>query len=109
MSLKRGYNLDKIKGILTDCYTGMEKEVQFEYKFKKNEHENTPIEYWLLVNGPTGFESIDIDTISEYFKSNKDWLACAGTEKKWDKLIIQPTELKRIYQVFNEMIAKNQI
>lgn len=89
-----------MKGILTDCYTGFEKEIELEYKIEMD-NDNKRVFY--LLNGVTGFESFYVcdDTIQRMNK--KDWCACAGTKPVgtapgWDKLVISTEEMKKMFQ-----------
>jgi hypothetical protein len=91
-----------IKGILTDCFSGETKEIELEYKIRKN---NIGERVFYLLNGVTGYESFSIDN-SDYIKSiglgfNKEqmiqrgWLACMGTPRKYDKLYIPGSEMEK--------------
>jgi len=57
------------------------------------------MEHWLeLVGGPTGYESMRPfmpETIMN-FGNGKPWLACMGTQSRWDRLIIPAYEMLRI-------------
>ena len=84
----------KIKGILTDCVTNKEKEVELKYQINENDRHEL---IFKLLNGVTGYESFYID---EYAKENMPkfgWLACMGTENRWDKLFIPAEEMKKAF------------
>lgn len=94
-----------MKGILTDCNNGTEKEVELEYEIKEREGRRI---FWLL-NGVTGWESFYIDKVNllaelSRFETNlkemaeTGWLACAGTPRKYDRLFISGIEMKKVFE-----------
>ncbi len=94
-----------MKGILTDCVTEKESEIELEYEIVKKDGKR--ILY--LLNGVTGYESFYIDKVSlpkgllEFetdlkAMTERGWLACMGTKNKWDKLFISGEEMKKVFE-----------
>ena len=84
----------KIKGILIDCVTNKESTVELEYEINENDsHEFI----FKLLNGVTGYESFYIDEYAEENMPMFGWLACIGTEGRWDKLFIPAEEMKKAF------------
>jgi hypothetical protein len=83
----------KLKGILTNCSTDEEKEVEIEYEITERNGERV----FSLLNGVTGFESFYIDHFTTDIKGMKNfgWTACAGTKDRYDKLFIPPEEMRK--------------
>lgn len=83
-----------IKGILTNCITGKEKEVELEYEITERNGERI----FSLLNGVTGWESFYIDhwttNLSAIQKSG--WLACGGTKGRYDRLFVPAEEMQKI-------------
>jgi len=82
-----------MKGILTNCVTNKEKEVELEYKISIRNGERI----FSLLNGVTGWESFFID--SEYTNLDEmkesGWLACAGTPRRYDNLFVPAEEMQK--------------
>lgn len=89
-----------LKGTLTNCITGKEKEVELEYEITERNNERI----FSLLNGVTGWESFYIDHWSTKLEEMQKtgWLACAGTEGKYDKLFVPAEEMQKIN--FKEII-----
>jgi len=87
-----------MKGILTDCYTGEDKEIEIEYKIV--DWGNGKI--FQLINGPTGYESFYIDSEYNHLENVCDngWTACVRTKGVWDKLFISAEEMKKALAPF---------
>jgi hypothetical protein len=89
-----------MKGILTDCITGNEKEIEIGYKIIDSENG----EIFELIGGVTGYESFYIK--SKYTPLNKicgfGWCACAGTKGKYDKLFIPAEEMRNALKPYIE-------
>ncbi len=85
-----------MKGILTSCLDGKEKEVELEYEIKERDGEKI---FWIL-NGVTGWESFTINGKYTNMKGiiESGWLACAGTKNKYDKLFITSSEMKKVLE-----------
>lgn len=83
----------KIKGILTNCVTNEEKEVELDYEIKLQDGRRI----FSLLNDVTGWESFCIDDEYSDIEGMKEsgWLACAGTPRKYDKLFIPAEEMKK--------------
>lgn len=81
-----------MKGIITNCITGNEKEIEIDYKII--ETENGKI--FRLIGGVTGYESFYSE--SKYTNLNKicesGWCACAETKGKYDKLFIPAADMQ---------------
>lgn len=84
----------KLKGILTNCVTDKQTEVELEYEITERDGEKV----FSLLNGVTGWESFYIDHWSTNLEGMKKsgWLACAGTKGRWDKLFIPAEEMQKI-------------
>ena len=87
-----------MKGILTDCHTGEDQEIEIEYKIvirggKRIFH---------LIDGPTGYESFYIDSEYNHLENVCDngWTACVGTDGVWDNLFIPAEEMKKALEPF---------
>ena len=48
-----------------------------------------------MVGGPTGYESMAIDRLDRAIEAG-GWLACFGTEQRWDKLVVPRAELEKV-------------
>jgi hypothetical protein len=81
-----------MKGILTDCTTGKDREVEIYYEIIEIEGKKV----FQLINGVTGYESFYIDSEYNHIENVSDngWTACAGTKGVWDKLFIPAEEMK---------------
>lgn len=80
----------RVKGILTDCITGIEREVQLRFKVDDG--------IFHLIGGPTGYESFYIDSNFDHLEEIciSGWCACMGTPGEWDKLVIPGMEMERV-------------
>ena len=92
-----------MKGILTDCHTGVAQEIEIEYKIVEIEGKKI----FQLVNGPTGYESFYIDSEYNHLDNvcENGWTACIGTAGigiacVWDKLFIPAEEMKEALKPF---------
>lgn len=83
----------KIKGILTDCITNEEKEVDLEYEIEMRDGRRI----FTLLNGVTGWEGFYIDSEYSNLEEMKKcgWLACAGTPSRYNKLFIPAEEMQK--------------
>jgi len=85
--------MNTLKAVRTNCRTGEETEQELEYYFSRSEHDGN---YWLyLMGGPTGFESAMVKQLAQ--SEHDTWCACAGTPNVWDKLIVDITPIKEIF------------
>ena len=93
-----------MKGILTDCHTGEDKEIEIEYKIVEIEGKKI----FQLVNGPTGYESFYIDSEYNHLDNvcENGWTACCGTKGVWDKLFISAEEMKKVLAPFLDKVVK---
>lgn len=87
-----------MKGILTNCDTGEDQEIEIEYKIvirkgKKIFH---------LIDGPTGYESFYIDSEYNHVENVCDngWTACVGADGVWNNLFIPAAEMKKALAPF---------
>lgn len=80
-----------IKGILTDAWTNEKKEVKLEYVIETNANGTI----FRLIGGPTGYESFYIDQYAREKMPINGWMACIGTEKRWDRLFISGEEMRK--------------
>ena len=82
-----------MKGILTDCTTGEDREVDIYYEIVEIEGKKV----FQLINGVTGYESFYIGSEYNHVENVCDngWTACAGTKGVWDKLFIPAEEMKK--------------
>ncbi len=82
-----------IKGILTNCVTNEEREVELEYVISLRNGERI----FSLLNGVTGWESFHIDNQYTNLNDMKEsgWLACIGTPRKYDKLFVPAEEMQK--------------
>ena len=82
-----------MKGILTDCYTGEDREIEIDYRIVKIRGKNI----FQLINGVTGYESFYISSEYNHLENVCDngWTACSGTKGVWDKLFIPAEEMKK--------------
>lgn len=89
---------DRIKGILTNCRTGKESEVELEYTIKPSTGDSSR-KTFVLQNGVTGYESFSIDEWVIESMARSGWLACVGTEGTYDKLFIPAIEMRKVFLV----------
>ncbi len=82
----------KINAIRTDCLTGETKDVVLDVI--KEFHKELDSWWIKIVNGVTGYESCQVDTLESTVKGG--WFACAGTKGRWDSLFIPENEMKKI-------------
>ncbi len=83
-----------LKGILTNCITSKETDVELEYEITMRNGERV----FSLLNGVTGWESFYIDHWTTRLDDMKKtgWLACAGTKGRYDRLFIPADEMQKI-------------
>ena len=90
-----------MKGILTNCVTNEEKEVELVYEISIRNGERV----FSILNGVTGWESFHID--SQYTNLNgmkeSGWLACAGTPRRYDKLFVPAEEMQKVLEKIEQM------
>lgn len=84
----------KITGLRIDSVTNDEQIVELEYDIIK-QTDNRQI--FQLIGGPTGYESFYIDDYAEENMPMFGWLACAGTQNRWDNLFIPAEEMKKAF------------
>ena len=97
----------RFKGILTDCHTNEEHEVELRFKIEDGSFQ--------LIGGPTGYESFKIDSNFDHFEEicQSGWCACMGTKPQydesdnlvvhgWDKLVIPGHEMRKALSQFLE-------
>lgn len=87
-----------MKGILEDCRTKEKRDIEIDYEvvFVNGER------IFRLIGGVTGYESFCID--SKYTNlaamCEGGWLACAGTEGKYDRLTIPAEDMKKALKTY---------
>jgi hypothetical protein len=82
----------KLRAVRTHCVTGVTgiAPIVLEYRFREGQHE-----VFISEGGATGCESVYAD---ENFLINSrlhGWLACFGTEGRYDKLFIPAAEMRK--------------
>ena len=87
-----------MKGILTDCHTGEDREIEIDYEIVEIEGKKI----FQLINGVTGYESFYIDSEYNHLENVCDngWTACIGTDGVWDKLFIPAEEMSKALAPF---------
>lgn len=97
----------KMKGILTNCVTSEEKEVELEYLIELRDGKRI----FSLLNGVTGWESFCIDSEYSNIEEMKEcgWLACAGTPRRYDKLFISAEEMKKAFIEIEKILKSTLI
>jgi len=90
-----------VKGIRFDAWDKSESERDIIYFIKKGYDER----HWVyLLNGVTGYESIAVERIKEpCIEGCKGWIACMGTDRRWDKLIIPHEEMDKVREHIKEL------
>lgn len=78
-----------LRGRRWDCYTDEVRDVELQYEIRTG-HDGAQ---WLhLLNGPTGYESAPLEDLIAKAKDHSEewegWNACAGTPRKWDRLVV---------------------
>ncbi len=93
-----------MKGILTDCNTGIEKGIYVDYEIVEIEGKRI----FQLIDGPTGYESFYIDSEYNHLENvcENGWMACIGTGGVWDKLFIPAEEMREALKLFMVIKAK---
>lgn len=84
---------EKIKGILTDCFTNEKRETKIEYEIVEDDGNKI----FHLINGPTGYEdlSLTLEDTSVNKLCKNGWHACVGTKLVYDELFIPAEEMKK--------------
>ena len=76
-----------VEALRTDCYTGEVKYVTVQFYVEY--HESNLNEHYLHIEGgPTGYESMPVSSIADVMRKGCGWLACMGTERRWDAMHI---------------------
>ena len=95
--------MKKITGILTNCLTNKESIVELEYEITETDKHELMFK---ILNGVTGYESFYIDDYAQVNMPKFGWMACAGTQNKYDKLFIPAEEMKKALET---MLPKSTI
>ncbi|MCK4260107.1 MAG: hypothetical protein KAX49_14100 [Halanaerobiales bacterium] len=82
---------EKMKGMLTDCVNGKQKEVELGYRIEEGEEYSV----FHLIGGPTGYEDFRIERVDVYRMIQFGWTACMGTKNTYDRLYIRAEEMKK--------------
>jgi len=90
--------MKKITGILTNCLTNKESIIELEYEIIETD-KHKPI--FKIFNGVTGYESFYIDDYAQENMPKFGWMACAGTQNKYDKLFIPAEEMKKALETMS--------
>jgi hypothetical protein len=77
----------EVEAMRTDCFTGAVKYVTVKFYVEYHES-NLNAHYLHIEGGPTGYESMAVSSISDVLRKGGGWLACMGTERRWDALHI---------------------
>lgn len=82
-----------VKGECTNARTGEKRSVDLELELM--DKEVAGLRWLKLHGGPTGYESFSVqeDVFSRMMRHG--WMACAGTEGRWDSLFIPADEMRR--------------
>ena len=90
----------KIKGILTNCVTNKESTIELEYEINENDRHELIFQ---LIGGSIDYELFYIDEYVEENMLKFGWLACIGTEGRWDRLFIPAEEMKKAFDEINKV------
>ena len=60
-------------------------------------------EYVLRIadGGVTGYESYCLDENTVERNMGRDWIACMGTNGRWDRLVVPWSSMKTVYEYFD--------
>ncbi len=81
-----------INAIRTNAWTGVEEKTSVQIRFEIGYNE---CEWIHLTGGPTGYESMQVNDLDRTIKAG-GWLACMGTERRYDRLLVPVLELEKI-------------
>ena len=85
-----------IDGQFTNCCTGVITIKEITYRIDKDRDKEYKVLH--LINGVTGYESVPLSNIDRIVRlSSLGWLACIGTQNKYDKLFIESFELITLF------------
>lgn len=73
---------------------------QVEVTFALQEEDSGFFILKILHGGVTGYESYYLDPKTIERNIGKPWLACMGTEGRWDRLMIPEDSMKRVYEFY---------
>jgi hypothetical protein len=93
-----------VPGVVTDCITGKHKGIDCPW-FIEEEKDGKKV--LRLLNGPTGWESWYLEDLRRYWKDSDTFCACAGTEGRWDRLVLDSAAVKEI--VFGDFNASRRV
>ena len=95
---------DKMKGILTNCFNGTEREIELGYEITEREGRRI----FRLIGGVTGYEDFYIE--DKYTQLDKmferGWIACGGTKNRYDRLFIPGEEMEKALGSYNAMMLE---
>ena len=90
-----------LKAIRTNAFTDKVTEVEIVYEIHKGEKYNV----FHLIGGSTGYESFRLDERDTLEKMTESgWLACYGTKRRYDKLMVDAEEMKKVHDVYKEKV-----
>lgn len=87
----------QIRAVRTDCFTGLTRIVMVGVYPKGD--------YLQVVGGPTGYESMPIENLDRAIAAD-GWLACFGTEQRYDKMFVPAAELKSVREHLRKLGTK---
>jgi len=101
-----------MKGVRTDAWTKEVCEVELGYEIRKSYNEKDDA-LFIIEGGVTGYESFIIEDGTFNKMSLKGWCACMGTFTgdygRWDKLVIDASEMKKVLEDYEKMITKGNL
>lgn len=85
----------EISGLRTNCFSGESFTVTLLAFLTDGLHGKV----FKIDNGPTGYESfyLDENIIKIFRQEGKPWVACMGTSRSWDKLVIPNEEMIKAF------------
>jgi hypothetical protein len=88
-----------VKGTRTHHTTGEAREVELEHQFEETEFGTV----FKLRGGPTGYESFYVTfkgEVDQHLDKMFDigWHACFGTKGRYDELVIEGAEMRRVFE-----------
>jgi len=102
-----------IKGIRTDAWDGEKCEVELKYEIKISDSDSEFLKgkyaFHIVEGGVTGYESFIIENGDLNRMASKGWCACMGTNKVWDRLEIDASEMKKVLEECERMVTKGNL
>lgn len=87
----------EIIGIRTNCFTNEERIVKITAYLKDGHHGKV----FEISGGPTGYESLYLtpEMVKDFCENGIPWVACMGTKKSWDRLVIPNNQMIKAFDV----------